>query len=568
MITKVTVENFKRFQTATLDLGHSVVFIGPNNSGKTTALQAIALWDIGWRRWSEKRLLGSAEKRTGVTINRRDLTSIPMPSAKLLWHNLRTHKVEGGKTQPLYLSISFEGVHLDKPWACGLEFYYANEESFYCRLKGKGEAEHLSLAVSQHPIVYLPPMSGLADREHRKEPGEVSVLIGEGQTAQVLRNLCWQLYSKNETAWQKLVAEVRKLFLIELQEPRYIAERGELLLSFKEQNGIELDLSSTGRGCQQVILLLSYMLSHPGSILLLDEPDAHLEILRQRDIYNLITDIARSQGSQIIAASHSEVVLQEAAERDVVIAFVGQPHRIDTRQGKSQLRKALEKISISDYYLAEQKGWILYLEGATDLAILRALAERLGHAALGYIGDSVPVHYLGDNLPKSAQEHFHGLREAKRDLVGIAIFDQLGKELMRDSALFEIQWTRREIENYVTTRESLLAFCVHDLNENDLIELTERPQRIEVMENSITELEGALSITRRIDPWGPDIKVTDDFLDPLFERFYEKLGTPQRTFKRDYHELARVIPLEQIDPEVSVVLDAIVKIAMQAKVSS
>ena len=48
-------------------------------------------------------------------------------------------------------------------------------------------------------------MSGLAEREHRKEPGEIGVLIGEGQTAQVLRNLCWQLYSKEDkNLWHRL----------------------------------------------------------------------------------------------------------------------------------------------------------------------------------------------------------------------------------------------------------------------------------------------------------------------------------------------------------------------------
>ena len=35
--------------------------------------------------------------------------------------------------------------------------------------------------------------------------------------------------------------------------------------------------------------------------------------------------------SQIVAASHSEVILNEAADRDVVIAFLGSPHRIDDR---------------------------------------------------------------------------------------------------------------------------------------------------------------------------------------------------------------------------------------------
>ena len=55
------------------------------------------------------------------------------------------------------------------------------------------------------------------------------------------------------------------------------------------------------------------MYANPGAVLMLDEPDAHLEILRQRQIYRLIAEAADKSGSQIIAASHSEVLLNEAA---------------------------------------------------------------------------------------------------------------------------------------------------------------------------------------------------------------------------------------------------------------
>lgn len=87
------------------------------------------------------------------------------------------------------------------------------------------------------------------------------------------------------------------------------------------------------------------------------------------------------------------MVLQEAAERDVVMAFVGQPHRIDTRSRRSQVKKALESIRMADDDLAEQKGWMLYLKGSTDLAILRSLALRLAHPAAALLGDAVPVVY-------------------------------------------------------------------------------------------------------------------------------------------------------------------------------
>ena len=568
MITRFRISNFKRLGAAELELGNAAVFIGPNNSGKTTALQALALWDIGWRRWAERRDKSSPAERQGVTINRRDLFAIPVPSAKLLWNDLHTHGSDHSsgkpKTDKVLITLEAEGVHEDKPWRCALEFYYANEESFYCRLKEGDEDGKVPAGARRHAIVFLPPMSGLAEREHRKEPGEISVLIGEGQTAQVLRNLCWQLSSRDDkSAWNGLVAHIDDLFQIVLQEPIYIRERAELALTYKERGGVELDLSSSGRGCQQVLLLLSFMLANPGAVLLLDEPDAHLEILRQRDVYNLLTDLAEANGSQIVAASHSEIVLQEAAERDVVMAFVGRPNRIDTRS-RSQVRKALESIRMADYYLAEQKGWMLYLEGSTDLAILRRLAERLDHPAKAVLHGSVPVNYLGGNQPQDARNHFQGLREAKPDLVGIAVFDRLERELHTGSQLVERMWSGREIENHLVTPESLRGFVQLGLREDDLIEQAERDRRVEVMDTCIAELTQALHVARRPDPWGADIKVTDEFLDPLFENYFQRLGTPQQIFKRDYHGLADAIPLEQIAAEVPDMLDAILEVANRA----
>ena len=566
MITRVTVENFKRFTRAEFDLGHSAVFIGPNNSGKTTALQAMALWDVGLSRWLEKRKDSNAQTRTGVTINRRDLASIPTPSAKLLWHGLKTHyadKENNNKTQKIYMRVTAEGVSHGNPWRCGLEFYYANEESFYCRLIGDLD-DTVRNVVARHRLVYMPPMSGLADREYRKEPGEVAVLIGEGQTAQVLRNLCWQLFSRDDnSAWYQLVERVGHLFSMQLIDPQYIPERSELRMSYREihasATGVELDISSSGRGCQQVVLLLSYILANPGSVMLLDEPDAHLEILRQRDVYNLLTEIASEQDSQIVAASHSEVVLEEAGDRDVVVAFVGDPHRVDT-QGRSQLRKALEKIPLADYYKAEHKGWILYLEGSTDLAILRELARRLEHPARRVLDATIPVHYIGSNRPQSARDHFYGLREAKPDLAGLAIFDRLDRDLVEGSALRERQWGQRELENYLVTHESLLGLVRAESDDASLF----KQRNEQVFEECIGELVRALEVANHPDPWGPDIKVTDEFLDPLFKNFFKRINTPQLLFKRDYHRLATTLPIDQVHEDIIAMLDCIMTTADHA----
>lgn len=569
MITRFTISNFKRLTDVEIELGNAAVFIGPNNSGKTSALQALALWDTGWRRWAQKRDNTAASARKGVAINRRDLSSIPVPTARLLWRDLHTMATSrsGGKqqTEKVLITLTAEGVHQDQPWTCALEFYYANEESFYCRLQSNDPGGRVPEGARAHNVVFLPPMSGLAEREHKKEPGEIAVLIGEGRTAEVLRNLCWQLFSRDGTAsWNHLRDHIRRLFGIELLDPEYVKERGEITLAYRESSGIELDISSSGRGCQQVLLLLSYLLANPGAVLLLDEPDAHLEILRQRDVYNLLTAVAAESGAQIIAASHSEVVLQEAAERDVVVAFVGRPHRMDTR-ARHQVRKALERIRMADYFIAEQKGWMLYVEGSTDLAILRRLAEKLNHPAREFLRETVPVNYLGNNQPQEARDHFQGLREAKPNLVGFALFDRLDKELHTGSLLVERMWSCREIENLLTTPASLRAHVQAGLRTDDLIDEAERKTRVQVLDDCIKELTNALRLTNKPDPWGPDIKVTDDFLDPLFKLFYDRLGTPQQTFKRDYHGLADAIPLEEISPEVVQVLDELVAVAKKAR---
>ncbi len=74
MLTNLTIRNFKRFEDVEVELGSPVVFIGPNNSGKTSAMQALALWSIGLKRWNERRGgMSVPARRPGVTVNRRDL---------------------------------------------------------------------------------------------------------------------------------------------------------------------------------------------------------------------------------------------------------------------------------------------------------------------------------------------------------------------------------------------------------------------------------------------------------------------------------------------------------------
>jgi len=571
VLTKIVIRNFKRFEEVEIALGNPVVFIGPNNSGKTSALQALALWDIGLRRWIAKRgRKGAPERRPGITIDYRDLLAIPVPEVNLLWHDLHlrdSHRVEGKmQTSNVRIDIIVYGMTHGHDWECGLEFDYEKSESFYCRPLRLADGRRMPVPdeAGLAKIAFLPPMSGLAATETRIDDGAVNVRIGEGRTAEVLRNLCYRIQEEQPDKWAKIKGRIHDLFGAELNDARYIKERGEITMSYRERSAT-LDLSSSGRGLQQTLLLLSYMYSNPGSVFLLDEPDAHLEILRQRQTYKLLTDSASEIESQIIAASHSEVLLNEAAEKDLVIAFVGKPHQIDGR--KSQVLKALRDIGFEQYYQAEQTGWVLYLEGSTDLAILQAFARRLGHDEATEALRQPFVHYVG-NQQIAVARHYHGLREALPGLKGVAVFDRLESESPELHPVTCTTWSKREIENYLCSPATLEAYVRASSEEavaGPLFSPAEMEKRVEAMHEAIEEITEAMERLKRGNPWDSNTKVSSDFLEPLFSAYFDKLRLPNLMEKKSFYELAEFVPDDEIDPEIGEKLDAIARTAKAAK---
>ena len=85
------------------------------------------------------------------------------------------------------------------------------------------------------------------------------------------------------------------------------------------------------------------------------------------------------------------------------------------------------------------------------------------------------------------------------------------------------------------------------------------------MNEAINALTQALSTLGKGSPWSSEIKVTDDFLEPLFKKYFDSLKLPLLLRKTDYHQLARLIAPDRIDPEVIQKLDAILTVANSAK---
>jgi hypothetical protein len=174
----IDIENFKRFgEKQRIELEHPAVLIGPNNCGKTSAIQALALWSQAVRTWYDVRKDSSAKERTATSLNRLNIVAVPVTRTRLFWHNARVRK--GNQDVPMTLTVGVEHQGQVKPLA--MRFRSQGDELVYCTPDESviGDLDLIRHAASMN-VELLYPMSGLDTEEPILQPGRVDVLLGQG----------------------------------------------------------------------------------------------------------------------------------------------------------------------------------------------------------------------------------------------------------------------------------------------------------------------------------------------------------------------------------------------------
>ena len=543
-LTKVTIRNFKRFKEETFDLNGNIVIAGPNNSGKTTLLQAIATWSLALNRWRE---LNNYQRRGGAyaraPIARQAFYSVPLRAFDLLWNERSSHN------HTIEIELTCGGTLVP------VEIESDSSEQVYVRPLPSVEPEWLRDPKYFPQPVFVPAMSGMSTEEPVYQQPKINQLLGQGKPGDVLRNLLAETHH-NQDAWERLTKSISKMFGYELLPPN--TNGPNIVAEYRHsQNEARFDIASAGSGFLQVLMLLTFLNSRPGTVLLLDEPDAHLHVILQDGIYNELRATAKENDSQLIIATHSEVVINAVDPRELC-AVLGRPRKLANDAERAQLIRSLSYLSNMDIMLALEHKKILYVEGHTDLDILRTWANILGHPILSFLKQPFWKPTVSETRAHArgikAQDHFESLLLALEEIRGVQISDRDGKENIPDSSmaldgkLLKLCWRRYEIENYLVHPATLARFISETVGPNAAF------GDIDAMREEMRKhLPGSVVDEPLKDD---DILIGTKMRKSILPGILNVAGLLNFKYTR-YAEIAAVMLPEEIHPEITEKLDAI-----------
>lgn len=497
MLSRVLFHRFKQFADKGFDLRPGVSLLaGGNNSGKTTILHGLAIWEFCRTALEMERDTGvfvAGAMTQGLGLGDDEFSPINVPSLKHLWTNLKPQKETEADGYTLLLRSEWNATQQQH-----LEFGLALAND---RLFVKVTDSNLASGDLIPRLAYLPPFAGMTDREVRTTGAIRRRRIGEGLAGAVLRNSLLDMYNANAAkrrqlrgdrvkipdsdlanlrqtdGWELLQQNLRRIFGAELVVHPFQDEyhsyirievvKGEVTgFNLKRHPGYnKRDLMVEGSGFLQWLSVFALAYDPSISVLLLDEPDAHLHPALQEQLLLELEAVSSGSGKQILVATHSAEILRNARPASIM--------HVKGSAGGKYLSLDSQKVGLlagigSDYAprldrLRKTKR-LLFVEGSSDIAILKVFA--------GALGKQWPHQWVEWTTTRSQKERkmlYLELVKEIPDLLVMSLRDRddeplggVGSDLVDVTASGEVgfhprRWRRRHIESYLIWPAAIAA---------------------------------------------------------------------------------------------------------------
>lgn len=467
MITKLTLRNFKSIGEQVYEFTPFDLLVGRNNSGKSTVLQAMAIWQFCVDEFGRTRRTGT----TGIQVVLPNFTALPVPEFSLLWKNktIRLNPLDksSGKRKQDYILIEIILEWQDSAGRTelfGVELRYHSPQTIYAiPAGGWAKFRECVTQVNLPRVAYVPPFSGLEPTEKRLDDPPMRQQVGKGQPGSVLRNLllkvstaapqdgqAGKIKSTGVSDWQELAEVLHRWFHVKISQPKYDATKDVYITVEYAQDGKLYDIISGGSGFHQTLTLLAFLFGYQPTTILLDEPDAHLHVNLQREIIDYFKKKSQERGIQFLIATHAEEFARGVDASQIVSLLNRSPKRVESTPA---VLRAMADVSNEEITRLTGSPYILYVEGESDERILRAWAAACGaQEAI----DKVCFKSMGGggkaNMKERADQHFSALRQIIPTVARLMLFDFDDADVAfqppaNNPVLFE--WKRKNIENYL-----------------------------------------------------------------------------------------------------------------------
>ena len=342
MITELRAQNFKSWQdTGALQFAPLTGFFGANSSGKTSILQVLLMlkqtvehpspdWNGPLYLGDDKSLINLGSFNNIIHGHKEDLSL----GISFSWNLPEQMNIGEKPTDFLSFSTSIKkaGLHAFRysTGEGGFELEWNQRvyrstgmSSFRCYGMRFGQEEapdslfHLKAAFENlfAQILHLGPL-----REHPRQrytwKGDHPKGVGQygEKSIPALLSRRVRLLSIDE----QIPKWLQRLDLIDSYDLHPLSNTGgdyEFLVK-QYKGGPDVRLTDVGFGVSQVLPVLIFCYSAPeGSILILEQPEAHLHPKVQSDLADVLIDVVKNRNVQIILESHSEHLLHRLTRR-------------------------------------------------------------------------------------------------------------------------------------------------------------------------------------------------------------------------------------------------------------
>lgn len=458
-LLRVRIENFKRFEDVTLDLAPLNCLVGPNNSGKTTLLQALALFDFCVHHCLNRKN-GALELRRR-TIPPEEFYVLPVADPMELWNDRKS--MAGGKQRVIAIIALFDdGVEV----TATVKLDY---NRFGIGVETTDDSQEALARLADHHMAYLPVFSVFLAREERRTPAVVGDELARGRVHSVIRNLLLDL--KEAKREDRLVEILTRSFPslesmgIEFDEvsDRYIA------VTYKEASHSKaFDVFSAGSGFQQFLYLFGFILLRQPTVILLDEPDVHLHGTLQTALLKELDRLV-GEGKQVLFATHSRDLIQNVSPEDVLCLEEATARRLAVSFDVYDVIDSLGSMEPTQLPVIQAYQRVLIVEDQADLSLLSTFcAKCLGSAAWQEVERRLAVCYAKGS---PCRQDIARLRDQLQQMISLR-GRPLEAFVVSDSDYFPERgyllgqlptahlqwhlWERAEIENYLLSPSAIL----------------------------------------------------------------------------------------------------------------